>query len=72
MSEHKGGEILTAFLLGGIIGAAIGILFAPASGKVTRERLNDWLEEKTDDAKEAIQKLEEELKKKKEQLAKHN
>lgn len=72
MSEHRGGDILTAFILGGIIGAALGILFAPASGRVTRERLNDWFEEKTEDAKEAIQKLEEELKRRKEQLTKHN
>jgi len=72
MSEHRGGEVLTAFLLGGVIGAALGILFAPASGRVTREKLNDWFEEKSEDAKEAIEKLEAELKKRKEQLIKHN
>ncbi len=71
MSENRNGEILTAFLLGGVIGAALGILFAPASGKVTRERLNDWLEEKGENAKEAIEKLENELKKRKEQLMKN-
>ncbi|MEW5950916.1 MAG: YtxH domain-containing protein [Elusimicrobia bacterium] len=71
MSEHRNGEVLTAFLLGGVIGAALGILFAPASGKVTRERLNDWLEEKGENAKEALEKLESEIKKKKEQLMKN-
>lgn len=72
MSENRGGDILTAFLLGGVIGAACGILFAPASGRVTREKLNDWFEEKSENAKEAIEKLEAELKKRKEQLLKNN
>jgi gas vesicle protein len=70
MSEHRNGEMLTAFVLGGLIGAALGILFAPASGKVTRERMKDWIDEKAENAKEAIEKMEEELKKKKEQLLK--
>lgn len=70
MSENKTGDILTAFLIGGVVGAVIGILFAPAAGKVTRERIGDWVEEKKEDAKEALEKLEEEIKKKKEQLTK--
>ncbi|HOJ86286.1 MAG: YtxH domain-containing protein [Elusimicrobiales bacterium] len=70
MSENKTGDILTAFVIGGLVGAVIGILFAPAAGKVTRERIGDWVEEKKEDAKEALEKLEEEIKKKKEQLTK--
>ncbi len=68
MSENRTGEVLTAFVAGAIVGAIVGILFAPAAGKVTRERISDWLEEKKEDAKEALEKLEEEIKKKKEQL----
>jgi gas vesicle protein len=71
MSENnRTGEILTAFVIGGLVGAIIGILFAPAAGKVTRERISDWIDEKKEDAKEALRKLEEEIKKKKEELAK--
>jgi gas vesicle protein len=71
MSENnRTGEILTAFVIGGLVGAIIGILFAPAAGKVTRERIGDWIDEKKEDAKEALRKLEEEIKKKKEELAK--
>jgi gas vesicle protein len=68
--NNRTGEILTAFLIGGLVGAILGILFAPAAGKVTRERLSDWIDEKKEDAKEALKKLEEEIKKKKEELAK--
>lgn len=70
MSEHKNGDILAAFLIGGVVGAILGILFAPASGRVTRERIGDWLEEKKEHTKEALEKLEEEIKKRKEQLTK--
>ncbi|MBI4801970.1 MAG: YtxH domain-containing protein [Elusimicrobia bacterium] len=72
MSENRSGEIISAFLLGGIIGAALGILFAPASGKQTRTRVNDWLEDATEKTKEKLENLEDEIKKRKEQLLKHN
>lgn len=70
MSDNRTGDILTAFIIGGVIGAVLGILFAPASGKVTRERVGDWLEEKKEEAKETLEKLEQEIKKKKESLTK--
>jgi len=70
MSENKTGEVLTAFIIGGLVGAILGILFAPAAGKVTRERLNDWIDDKKEDAKQALKKLEEEIKKKKEEIEK--
>jgi gas vesicle protein len=40
MSENNNsGEVILAFILGGIIGAVAGILYAPRSGKETREKL---------------------------------
>jgi gas vesicle protein len=71
MSENKGGEIVGAFIVGGLIGAALGILFAPASGKQTREKLGDWMDETKEAAKEKLEKLEEEIKRRKEHLLKH-
>lgn len=71
MSENRGGEIVGAFLVGGLIGAALGILFAPKSGKETRREIGDWMDETKEKAKEKLEKLEEEIKKRKEQLLKH-
>lgn len=50
MSERSSSETILAFLLGGIIGAAVGILFAPASGKETRKKIKEI----ADDLKEGI------------------
>lgn len=41
MSERNSGDVILAFVLGGIVGAALGILFAPAAGKETRRKLKD-------------------------------
>ena len=71
MSENRGGEIIGAFLVGGLIGAAIGILFAPKAGKETREQLGDWMDETKVKAKEKLEKLEQEIKVRKDQLLKH-
>ena len=70
MSENRTGEVVSAFLLGGIIGAALGILFAPASGAETREKVCDWMDETKEKAKEKMEKLEEKIKRRKEQLLK--
>jgi gas vesicle protein len=38
--------ILAAFLGGAIVGGALGLLFAPESGEVTRKKLADALEKR--------------------------
>ena len=68
MSENRSGEVISAFLLGGIIGAALGILLAPSSGKETREKMCEWMDETQEKAKEKLEKLEEEIKRRKEEL----
>ncbi|MBI5744587.1 MAG: YtxH domain-containing protein [Elusimicrobia bacterium] len=71
MSENRGSEIIGAFVVGGLIGAILGVLYAPAPGKETREKLNDWMEETKEKTQETIEKLEAEIKKRKEHLMKH-
>lgn len=71
MSDNKGGEIIGAFVAGGLIGAALGILFAPKSGKSTRAELGNWMDETKEKAKEKFEKLEDEIKHRKDQLLKH-
>jgi gas vesicle protein len=41
MYERRGGSVFGAFLIGGLIGAVLGLLFAPRSGKETRDMLGE-------------------------------
>ena len=43
--RNSSGEVILAFVLGGIVGAAAGLLFAPASGKETRKKIKDMSED---------------------------
>ena len=60
-------DTLLAFILGGIIGAAIGVLYAPKSGRETRynirrfgEEVADTVNDLSDDVKETGRKIYEE------------
>jgi gas vesicle protein len=52
-----------AFLLGGMIGATIGLLYAPQSGEETRKILIDEGQEMVDNAKTSIQEAQERIEK---------
>jgi gas vesicle protein len=56
MNEERGNApaILLAFLLGGAVGAGLALLFAPLSGRETRERIKDLAEEVKEKAEGAI------------------
>ena len=45
MSEKNSGEGVLSFILGGIIGACLAILFAPNTGNETRRKLKILLED---------------------------
>jgi len=68
-NENHTASVLTAFVIGGIVGATLGILFAPKAGKETRAELGDWCDETMEKGKEKMQKLGDEIKHKKEQLS---
>lgn len=53
MYDYRRGEsILGAFLLGGIVGAALGLLFSPRSGRENREFISAKAEEYWGEGKE--------------------
>lgn len=55
MSDERGNNasgVILSFLLGGLTGAALAILFAPRSGRETREMLGERLREGTDRGRE--------------------
>jgi gas vesicle protein len=43
--ENNGSNFFTGLLLGGIIGAVLGLLFAPQPGEQTREQLRGKVDE---------------------------
>lgn len=57
---RRGGTVL-AFLIGGVVGAGIAMLYAPNSGAQTRKKMKeglgdatDWARDKYDDARHTV------------------
>ena len=70
MAENdKTTAVITAFVVGGLVGAALGVLFAPKAGKETRGDINEWMGETFEKGKEKMHKMGEEIKHRKEQIA---
>jgi gas vesicle protein len=63
------GSVLLAFILGAVSGAAVALLYAPASGRETREYLGDRAREGKQRAAEAAAKSREVLNQGRETLA---
>lgn len=68
-NNNKIGGILLAFVAGAIVGAAIALLYAPQSGKETRELLAKKASELKEATAEKIEKGKEFIRKKKAELA---
>jgi len=51
--SNNGGSVMLAFLLGAVGGAAVALLFAPATGEETREYLGRRAREGRDKARDA-------------------
>ena len=54
MAKDNSGTIMVAFVMGALTGAAVALLFAPASGEETREFLGQKAREGKLKAREAV------------------
>lgn len=54
--SQNGGDFLKGLLFGGLIGALLGVLYAPKSGRETREELTHKADEFISKAKEELEK----------------
>jgi len=52
--DSSGSNVMIAFVVGALTGAAVALLFAPASGEETREYLGKKARESKDKAREAM------------------
>jgi gas vesicle protein len=72
MSRDNGagaGSVLLAFLVGAVAGAAVALLYAPATGRETREFLGEKAREGRDRANEAAMKGREAVNRSRESVA---
>lgn len=60
----KTGNVLLALVTGAVIGAGVGILFAPDKGKNTRRKIKDSVDETTSRLKYKIDALSQEVREK--------
>ena len=68
-SGAGGGAVLMAFILGAVSGAALALLYAPATGEQTREYLGDRARDARERAAAAAEKSREAIKQGRETLA---
>ena len=54
MAKDNSGSVMVAFVIGALTGAAVALLFAPATGEETREYLGQKAREGKDKAREAM------------------
>ncbi len=55
--DDNGAAVLMSFLIGGIVGAGLALLFAPYSGRKMRGRIADMAEDVRDYAGDYAKKL---------------
>lgn len=59
--DNTGPAILAAFLVGGIVGAGLALLFAPKAGKRTRRQIAELADDVKDYAADYTKKLKDKM-----------
>lgn len=54
---YGAGSILLSFLLGGLVGAGVALLFAPRSGEETRRKIKELTEEVKEKAEDYVEQV---------------
>ena len=54
MRDSGAGSFLAGVVIGGLVGAAVGLLLAPQAGDQTREQLGEFVDEKRSQLGDAI------------------
>jgi gas vesicle protein len=54
--ESQAGTVMVAFIVGAIAGAAVALLWAPASGAETRRKLGEAVDKGMERGKDALEK----------------
>jgi len=56
---NSAGSVLLSFLLGGVVGAGLALLFAPQSGSATRQKIMDLADEAKEKSTEYVKQAKE-------------
>ena len=56
---YSSGSVLLSFLLGGVVGAGLALLFAPQSGRETRQKIKDLTDDVKDKTTEYVRQAKE-------------
>ena len=67
-TPKTGFKYALSFIGGAAIGAGLGLIFAPRTGKETRKIVGDWIEKKKVQGKDWVEKGKDEFVNKKEQV----
>lgn len=59
--DDNTGTVLISFLIGGIVGAGLALLFAPQAGKRTRKQIADLADDVKDYTSDYAKKLKEKI-----------
>ena len=57
MSERSTSQVVGATLVGGMLGAGVALLFAPRSGKETRDKIHEGVNDMKQQASEKFDRL---------------